>query len=320
MMVCKRAARLFAGGALLSIFLAAGCASPPMTARLREAPPPLSAVVELDHTPFFAQERFQCGPAALATLLSANGLSVEPQALTPEVYLPEREGSLQLELIAASRRRGQVPYVLAPRLKDLLTEVQAGHPVLVLQNLALSWYPRWHYAVVVGYDLHHGSLVMRSGTERRHVVDMGVFERTWARGKHWAMVALPPDRIPASAEEFPFLKSVAALETLGNVHAAHAGYRSAVTRWPHSLIGWMGLGNSAFDLGVPAQAEAAYRQALTISPDYPPALNNVADLLAHRGDLEEAETLATRAVEIDKGHSPIFSQTLAEIRAMRRKK
>ena len=51
----------------------------------------------------------------------------------------------------------------APRLADLLQEVAAGHPVIVLQNLGLEWIPVWHYSVVIGYDLSRGQLVLRSG-------------------------------------------------------------------------------------------------------------------------------------------------------------
>ncbi|HKK22781.1 MAG TPA: hypothetical protein VJ947_03765, partial [Pseudohaliea sp.] len=46
------------------------------------------AAVELDATPFFPQQRYQCGPAALATVLSASGVPVEPAALVDEVYIP----------------------------------------------------------------------------------------------------------------------------------------------------------------------------------------------------------------------------------------
>jgi len=56
-------------------------------------------------------------------------------------------------MIAAARRNGFVAIELAPNLSDLLAEIAAGNPVVVLQNLALDWYPAWHYAVAIGYDL-----------------------------------------------------------------------------------------------------------------------------------------------------------------------
>src|SRR3569623_3150374 len=72
--------------------------------------------------------------------------------------------------LAQQRRYQRLPNVLEPELAALLREVGAGHPVQVLQNRGLSWAPRWHYAVVVGYDLARDEVVLRSGTERRHRV------------------------------------------------------------------------------------------------------------------------------------------------------
>jgi hypothetical protein len=46
-----------------------------------------------------------------------------------------------------------------PGCQQLCEEVAAGHPVIVLQNIGLSWYLVWHYAVVVGYDLHEGTVI-----------------------------------------------------------------------------------------------------------------------------------------------------------------
>ena len=112
---------------------------------LAKLPTSLAPRVELTETPFFPQEEHQCGPAALATVLNYHQLAVTPAELTPQVYLPEREGSLQIELVAAARRYGMLAYPLRGNLSDLMTEVAAGNPVLVLQNLAFGWLPKWHY-------------------------------------------------------------------------------------------------------------------------------------------------------------------------------
>ncbi len=84
-----------------------------------------------------------------------------------EVFIPGREGSLQLEMVAAARRHGMLVYPLQGGLESVLEEVAAGNPVLVLQNQAFSWWPRWHFAVVVGFDRERRELVLRSGITRR---------------------------------------------------------------------------------------------------------------------------------------------------------
>jgi len=299
--------------ALLVMALLAGCAGAPQTRHLLAAPPAqLPQRMEIDAVPFFPQQALQCGPAALATVLTHAGAAIHPDTLTRQVFIPGRAGSLQLELIAATRRQGQVPYVLAPRLLDLLAEVSTGRPVLVLQNLSLDGFPRWHYAVVVGFDLGEQVVVLRSGRERRHVVAMDTFERTWARGGRWALLAVPPGQVPDTAEAEPFLRSVAAFEPLGAWSVARTAYRAAVVRWPGNAAVWLALGNAEYGMHEPVAAEQAWRRALALAPDYPPALNNLAQLLAEQGRIAEALPLAERAVALEP--RPTHLDTLDAIR------
>jgi len=104
--------------------------------------PPRGAASELSAVPFFPQTEYQCGPAALATVLVHSGVTTRPETLTPQIYLPGRKGSLQLELLAAARRAGRIPFTLTGGPDALLAELAAGNPVLVLQNLGLRSLPR----------------------------------------------------------------------------------------------------------------------------------------------------------------------------------
>ncbi|OGI52488.1 MAG: hypothetical protein A2W42_06960 [Candidatus Muproteobacteria bacterium RIFCSPHIGHO2_01_60_12] len=263
--------------------------------------------------PFFPQEEYQCGPAALATVLTWTGVNVTPAELAPQVYLPERQGSLQLELIGAARRHGRIPYVLQPQLESLLAEVTSGNPVLMLQNLSFWWYPKWHYAVVVGFDLKSDRLVLRSGREERHEVPFKVFERTWRRSDYWAMVVLSPERLPFTAEEIPYVRAVAPLERLSRWPETALAYATALTRWPKSLAARMGLGNSRHALGDVRGAEEAFRQVTQDHPQAAVAFNNLAQALADQGRLPEAQAAAQRAVELGGPQSETFRETLKQI-------
>ena len=104
------------GGFFLSVvLLAAGC-TPLHTDRILATAAVFPEPVELTAVPFFPQEEYQCGPAALATVLNWSGVSVTPTELAPQVYLPERQGSLQLALIGAARRHGRIPSLFHPPL------------------------------------------------------------------------------------------------------------------------------------------------------------------------------------------------------------
>jgi hypothetical protein len=173
-----------------------------------EARPP---VVELANVPFHPQAAYQCGPAALATVLGAAGVERTPDNLRAAVFLPGRQGSLQAELLAATRRSGLLPYVIDPAPDALFAELAAGHPVLVLQDT--GWLvTRWHYAVVVGYDRPQGQLILRSGTTPRQVTSFASFDRSWARSGRWAFVAVKPQDLPAGATPERLVAAAVALE------------------------------------------------------------------------------------------------------------
>ena len=297
---------------LLLALLLTGCAAP-QTRQLLSSSKPLPSSLELTAVPFFPQEKYQCGPAALATVLNAAGVSVTPDELTPQVYLPKRKGSLQFELLAAARRHGRVPYVLKPQLEAMMNEVAAGNPVLVLQNLGLDAVPVWHYAVVVGFDLDQADIVLRSGIEERHITSLQTFELTWARGNHWAVVAMPPDRLPQTAEEQPYLEAVVTLEKLQRWQEAATAYTTALKRWPQSLGAQMGIGNSRYALNDLPGAEEAFRAATHKYPQAAVAFNNLAQVLAEQQRWREAEEAAQQAVAMGGGNVELFRQTLEEI-------
>ena len=284
---------------LLILLMLAGCATAPQTRALfQDAPAGLPARAELMRVPFFPQEDYYCGPAALATLLVDRGLPVTAEQLVPEVYLPQRAGSLQAELLAAARARGLVADELSPELEDLLREVAAGNPVLVLQNLGLRGVPRWHYAVVVGYDLPQRRIILRSGPHQRHVNDFARFERTWQRAGGWAVVTVKPDQPPASAAPLPWLHAAHALEATGQAEAAARAYAAATQRWPEQPAGWFGLGNTRHVLGDHEAAEAALRELLRRQPGLHMAWNNLAHVLAARGCGAQARAAADCALRL----------------------
>lgn len=270
--------------ALIGALLLSGCAAP-QTARLnREPPADLPLRVELEDVPFHPQQRWQCGPAALATVLAPDMRASTPADLVSEVYVPARKGTLRSEMRAATRARGRVPYPLAPQLTDLLREIASGRPVLVMQNLGLDWFPRWHYAVAVGYDLGEKHLILRSGTTRRRFTALNAFERTWARAGKWAQVVVAPDEPPATATALAWLKAVRELETTGKIDAARTGYRAATGRWPDRTPAWMARGNAAFAADEPTAAREAFLEAISLAPSETPGWNNLAYALAAIGD------------------------------------
>lgn len=297
----------------LSFVLLAGCAQlVPQTLALRsDWPQGVQQTVELRDVPFFPQNDYQCGPAALATVLAYSGVAVTPDPLVKQVYLPARQGSLQIEMLAAPRTYGRVSYPLAPRYSDMLREVAAGNPVLVLQEIGLfPGVPDWHYAVVNGFDYASGTLYLRSGTDPRQKMPFTYFERTWMKSGYWAMVVTPPDRIPATATEEAWLKALVAFGRVEQGEPLTRGYAAALKRWPDNLVATVGLANQYHAHGAVAQAVKVLRDAQKRHPDSVVIVNNLAQALSDEG--RHGEALAV----IDKVRDP-RNPFAAEVRSTR---
>jgi len=244
--------------------------------------------VEIASTPFFPQTDHHCGPAALATVLVASGSATSADALAREVYVPGLEGSLQAELLAATRRHGRVAFELEPSLPALLRELEQGTPVLVLQNFGAGSHPLWHYAVVIGYDRESDAFILRSGHDERAQLAARRFLGTWGRADNWAFVALPPGVLPADPSATRYLEAAAALEAQGDHARVTPAFEAAVRRWPAEPLAWFALANNQQALGNLTSAEDSYRQVLRIAPGEIAARNNLALLLAQRGCATEA--------------------------------
>ena len=297
------------------LLIMTGCAAIPQTLMLSKEPGNLPGSVLLNEVAFFPQVKYQCGPAALATVLSHRNIDVDPEGLTGKVYIPERKGSLQIEMVATARSYGKLTYPLEKQLKALLSELAAGNPVLVFQNLAISIWPQWHYAVAVGYDLNSAELILRSGTDREHRLSFASFERSWQRGGHWAYVVMSAGEIPATALPKNYLLAAYDLESIGFKQKALESYRIAATRWPKNTAVLMALGNSEYSMGFVAQAKTIYSQVIQLNPEFSPAWNNLAYALADSNCYRAALSAAQCASRLAPDDNNI-THSVSEISAL----
>lgn len=312
--------------ALLLTLVLAGCAAPaPQTAigllqspqwrsgALVEAPPGLPSQAWITGLDFFPDDSTDCGPSALATVLRHAGVDATPQSLKPQVYTPGLHGSLQFDLLGATRRAGRIPYVLPPQLGALFQQIAADQPVLVLQKVGPSARD-WHAAVVTGYDLRSDTVSLMSSTASNLQLTIGAFDRSWAAGGRWAFVAMPPDRIPAHAREADYLRAVSDVETV-DPKAARIAYGASLSRWPDNLVALFGLGNLAYARGDYAEAARDFRRATQAHPQSADAWNNLAQaqLRAEPGDTPEALRSIDRAIAIGGPDLPIYRKTRRQI-------
>jgi Flp pilus assembly protein TadD len=186
-----------------------------------------------------------------------------------------------------------------------LREVAAGHPVLVFQNLGFDAYPFWHYAVVIGYDLEQQELILRSGERKRLLRPFDVFERTWQRAGHWAVVVVPPQVMPVSVREKEFTEAAVAIDSL-------SAYQSGLERWPGSFELQFALGNKAYASGDYSLSATAFQTATKLAPRRAEAWNNLAYALWKLDQRKPAITAVQKALQLDPDN-PNFADSLKEI-------
>lgn len=306
----RRAVRSAVSFAWLFALLASlsACALPSLQ-KAQLKPVIAQPIMELTQTPFFPQEIHQCGPSALATVLNADGVSVTPEALADQVYIPQREGSLQAELISASRRNGRMAVRLSPSTETLLQTIADGRPVLMLQNLGLKSMPAWHYAVLIGWSAPDNKLILRSGREQRQRLSPARFLQTWELADRWAVVIADPlSAPPATVTPADWIAAAAPFESTGQLARAEQAYQSATQRWPQESLAWTALANARYAQKNLEGAQQALESAVAIKLDAA-ALNNLAQVRIERGCGKAALAALDRIDSAPAGLQSVIADT-----------
>lgn len=302
-------------GSVLLVGLLAGCSILPTVPQDLQSTVQTQPAVELTDVPFFSQDAFYCGPSTLAMVLNHAGESTEPDKLAELVYLPGRQGSLQLEMLAAPRRLGYLSYEIEPKLPALFEAVNAGAPVVVLLNLSLQFAPQWHYAVVIGYEPATNNMILRSGPKERELIPVATFLKLWERSQNWGFTVLKPGvEPPAYITAQGYLNSAVALER-SNTEKATLAYQQGAKAWPTEPWFHFGLGNLAYGNGNYVEAEQNYRKAVGVYPDMGDAWNNLAEALIKLERKSEARAAINKAIAIGGSRVEAYRETAQKIQA-----
>jgi predicted Zn-dependent protease len=100
--------------------------------------------------------------------------------------------------------------------------------------------------------------------------------------------------LPARADQLEVLRAAAGLERVQRFDAATVAYAAILRRWPDNLGAAIGLGNARHAAGNLPGAESAFRAAVKQHPEAAAAWNNLAQVLAERGQRQEAIRAVTR--------------------------
>ncbi|PYC33599.1 PA2778 family cysteine peptidase [Pseudomonas protegens] len=205
-------AALLVSACVLSLVGCAGSVQPEIQ-RLPER-------VELNSVPFFRGEMYQSGPAALAGVLSQQGIVITPGLLDKPLHLPGAEAQLQQNMLSLAREYGMVVYPLDDHLASLLTQVAAGYPVLVRFTEGSTFWAEPRYAVLAGYNRDKQTVLLRGAKSRRQLMSFREFESSWKSAGSFAVLIQAPNQLPAKVDRQRWLKAVDELGQAGQEQAA----------------------------------------------------------------------------------------------------
>ena len=263
------------------------------------------------NVPFVEQAQYLCGPAAMTMVMQHTGNFTPLNLLTEQMYTKELKGTFQTEMMSAARRQGFLPLPVR-NLHDLLKEVSNGHPVIVFQNLGLKSFPKWHYAVVTGYNLAVPEIILHSGKEKNQKMDMRLFERTWVYADSWALTVETPDDLPSTATELDVAREAVMFESLGKTKLARDIYLSMLKKWPRSYIAHIGLGNTSYALKDYSSSMGYLERASRIFPDKPEIWHNLAFAADKNHKVALARRSSAKAVSLAGAKEKDFRSSLSK--------
>ena len=184
---------------------------------------------------------------------------------------------------AAPRKFGRLSYLLSPNMDSILAEINAGRPVLVLHNYGLPILPRWHYAVVIGYDSARDRFILRSGLKQRDEWRVRTFMVAWHHGASLGHGGSATGRNSRDRRSEALPQAAADFEHGASPEDALLVFDAAVKRWPSEAVAWIGRGTAQYRAGKLAEASQDYAAALRVDGSNAGARNNLAQTLLEQG-------------------------------------
>jgi ABC-type bacteriocin/lantibiotic exporter with double-glycine peptidase domain len=147
----------------------------------------------IEGVPFFRQDEYDCGPAALAVVLSFWGRSVDLEEIRGRVLTPKLRGTLPMDLERYAREAGFTAESSAgaASLEMIKTPVRNSIPVICLLDLGFGPYKQPHYVTVIGFDDGNTIFITHDGVKQDRLMSYETFERAWSRAGRWMLVVRP---------------------------------------------------------------------------------------------------------------------------------
>jgi len=129
--------------------------------------------------PFIRQDTNLCGPAALASVMSYYGDTIDQQAIGTATYDAKLQGSLISDLENFARSKGFETTADRGSVERIKGFLRQKKPVIILVDLGWWFVSRPHYLVIIGYT--EEGFIAHSGYESSKLYDYAKFTKLWEK-------------------------------------------------------------------------------------------------------------------------------------------
>jgi predicted double-glycine peptidase len=143
----------------------------------------------VEDVPFYPQETYQCGPAALAGVLNYWGVAVTPQDIAEEIFSKSARGTLNIDMVLYAQKKGLRATYYRGNREDLKKKIYDGYPMIVLVDLGFSLYQANHFMVIIGFNEH--GVVVNLGKDQRRILSWKDFHKAWEKTHFWTLFITP---------------------------------------------------------------------------------------------------------------------------------
>ncbi|MBI5588547.1 MAG: C39 family peptidase [Deltaproteobacteria bacterium] len=161
--------------------LAVSCSGPGRSALLKDSSAAMAAGSYIKGVPFFPQNEYMCGPAALASVVGYWGEKAGMRDVEKEVYEEKLKGTLPLDLFIYAKEKGFDAVYYKGSMADLREKIRGGTPLILFLNLGYEIYPVGHYIVAIGYDDKSKAVIAHSGMTEEDVFTYDELLKSWGK-------------------------------------------------------------------------------------------------------------------------------------------
>lgn len=198
--------------------------------------------------------------------------------------------------------RGYDPALKSPRITVIFLDAQQTHgrlPIDKSGNYCFRRSASGGGTIIIevdGIETARKSISSLSATRQREDFEISL-PQTQPLGAP-GVVSVKFSR-PRNEKTVDLYQKAAEAESSGNAEKAVKYVKEIVEIDAEDFIAWAKLGSLHFESNALADAEAAFRKAIELKPEYTPALLNLGTLLAVRKDFEAAIDILKKAVTDD---------------------